>query len=272
MHFTIAAPFLQQAAAVHHIIFILVQLVLHQLHIRLFRKVNRYPFILFVADLEYPSQGFVVHIRVGAMALVFVVPIVHNYRPAGRNTEINPLRPEIVRIDKVFTVARCIARPGALGNIHVHPEAVNVVHENGIPVYPPMAITEVEHRAGMGMPPSGSGRPEVAGVRTLVAEPMYVVGDSLDIVIRIGIEMLPTLPMVSCALDDVEQVRDDTYRGKRMPVIVEGEAPGVACPVRENLKLMARGVVTPHPSIDGGPFIVRRAGFSYIGMRKYAMG
>src|SRR5690606_20557185 len=232
---------------------------------------NLYPFMFFVANFEYPSQRFVVHIRVRAMALVLVVPIVHKYRPAGRNPEVDPLRPEIIGIDEIFTVARRITGPGALGNIHVHPETVYVVHENSIPVEAPMLIAQVEHRTGMGVSAPGSCRPEVSGMRALVAQPMYVIGDGLDIVVSIGVEMLPTLAVVSCALNHVEHVWDNTYRSKCMTVIIERQPPRIARSLREHLKFMACGVVPPHTRVDGGPFVVRRAGLPYIGMGEYAM-
>src|SRR3546814_15550658 len=104
------------------------------------------------------------------MALVLVVPVVHEYRSTWRNPEIDPLRPEIIGIDEVFAVARRIARSGAFGDIHIDPEAIDVVHENRIPIDAPVLIAQVEHRTGMGMPATGGCRPEVTGMGALRSE------------------------------------------------------------------------------------------------------
>src|SRR5690606_2091546 len=209
-----------------------------------------------MADLEYAAQGFIVHVRVRTVALIFVIPIVYKYRPTGCNPKIDPLRPEIIGVDEIFPVARRIARPGTAGNIHVYPEAVDIVHENRIPVDTPVFIAQVEHRTCVGVSTAGGSRPEVAGVRPLIAEPMHMIGDGFDIVVGIGIEMFTALAVVPCSLDHVEQVGDHTYRGKRVPVIVEIDTPRVARTVREDLKLVSRGVVTPNTGIDGRPFII----------------
>src|SRR5690606_41394700 len=122
-----------------------------------------------------------------------------------------------------------------------------------------MLIAQVEHRAGMGMSAPGSCRPEVSGMRALVAQPMYVIGDGLDIVISIGVEMLPTLAVVSCALNHVEHVWDNTYRSKCMTVIVERQPPRVARSMREHPQFMTRAGVPPHTCVDAGPCVGWRA-------------
>src|SRR5690606_443059 len=205
---------------------------------------------------EYASQGFVVYVWIWAMTLVFIVPVVYKYRPAGGNPEIDPLRPEIIGIDKIFAVTRRIARPGTLGDVHVDPEAVDVVHKNRIPIDAPMLIAQVEHRSGMGMPATGGGRPEVAGMRPLVAQPVHVIGDGLDIVVGIGIEVFAALPMVPRSLYHMEEMRDNAYRGKRMPIVVEIDTPRVTRAVREDLKYVACRMITPYARVNRCPFVV----------------
>src|SRR3546814_16518404 len=122
------------------------------------------------------------------MALVLVVPVVHEYRSTWRNPEIDPLRPEIIGIDEVFAVARRIARSGAFGDIHIDPEAIDVVHENRIPIDAPVLIAQVEHSTGMGMPATGGCRTEVTGMGDMIAQPMQEVGEGVYILKRLGKE------------------------------------------------------------------------------------
>ena len=71
---------------------------------------------------------------------------------------------------------------------------------------------EVDHRAGVGVAAAGRIRSAVAGVRPLVADLVHVVGDRLDVVVGVRVEVLAGLPLVSRALDDVVEVRDDARR------------------------------------------------------------
>src|SRR5690606_18304635 len=80
-------------------------------------------------------------------------------------------------------------------------------------------------------------------------------------------EVLASLPLVSRALDDVPEVRDDTGLEEELSVVVEVDAPGVAGALREDLELVAQGLVPPEGSfaaltpVGGGPQFanVRRA-------------
>src|SRR5690606_38227751 len=102
------------------------------------------------------------------MALVFIIPVRHKNRSAGRYPEIQPLGPEIIGVDEVLAMTGRIPRCRPLGKVHVDPETVNVVHENRIPVYTPVLVAKVKHRTRMGMPPAGSRRPEVTRMGPLV--------------------------------------------------------------------------------------------------------
>ena len=89
--------------------------------------------------------------------------------------------PEIVGIDEILAMARGISRSGTFGNIHIYPEAVDVVHENRVPVNAPVFVAEVEHRTGVGVPPASGCRPEITRMRALVAQPMHVVCNRFDV-------------------------------------------------------------------------------------------
>src|SRR5690606_34450784 len=98
------------------------------------------------------------------------------------------------------------------GDIHIDTEAVDVIHENRIPVDTPVLVTKVKHRSGMGVSAACSSRTEVSGMGSPSSQPMHVISDRLDIVIGIWVEVLSSLPLIPCPLYDMEQVRNHTYR------------------------------------------------------------
>ena len=79
-----------------------------------------------------------------------------------------------------------------LQDVAVDPRPVDVIHEQRAAVFGRERVAEVDHGAGMGMAASGGIRATVAVMR-VGAEIMPVIGDGLDIVVRVGIEMLPGL-------------------------------------------------------------------------------
>src|SRR5688572_13380692 len=94
--------------------------------------------------------------------------------------------------------------------------------------------------------PSGC-RTEVTRVRPAIAYPMHVVGNSFNIVVSVGIEMLSCLPLVTRALNDMVHVRDHANGNEWMAIIVEIDPPGVARPFREYLELMCCRMIPPYP-------------------------
>src|SRR5260370_42701759 len=74
--------------------------------------------------------------------------------------------------------------------------------------------------------------------------------------------MASPLPLVTGALNNVENVRDDACFTKRLPVIVKVQAPGIARPVGEDFEDMARRLVAPDPGVDRHALVVRCAGLA----------
>ena len=77
-----------------------------------------------------------------------------------------------------------------------------------------------------------------------------MIGDGLDVVVRVGIEVLARLPLVAPALDHVIEVRDDAGRDDHLAAGVEVDAPGVARAVGEDLEDVAGRVVAPDARVD----------------------
>ena len=86
-----------------------------------------------------------------------------------------------------------------------------------------------------------------------------MVGDGLDVVVRVGIEMLAGLALVAAALDDVVKMRDDAGGDEHLAARVEVDAPGVAGAVGEDLEDVPRRVVAPDAGVDRHALVVRRA-------------
>src|SRR6266404_1021320 len=72
----------------------------------------------------------VVALRVIQVALIFIIPIDHEYRSVRTGFQVDDLRPTVVELNEVRGVMSDEARALNLGNIHVDTGAMNIVHEN----------------------------------------------------------------------------------------------------------------------------------------------
>ena len=114
-------------------------------------------------------------------------------------------------------------------------------------------------------------RPKITGMGPTVSQPMYMVAYGFNIVIGIRIKMVPCLPLISCPLDYMVEVRNYTDRDKWVTVIVKIDAPWVTAPFGKYFKLMLCWVIAPDPCINFGPLFIRSTGLADIGMGKYAL-
>ena len=111
------------------------------------------------------------------------------------------------------------------------------------------AAAQVDHGAGMGVAAAGRVGAVVARVRRR-ADPMPMLGDRLDVVVGVGVEVLAGLTLVAAALNHVIQVRDHAGREKRLALVVEIDAPRIARAVGEDFEHVLRGVIAPDAGID----------------------
>ena len=93
----------------------------------------------------------------------------------------------------------------------------------------------VDHQAAVGVAAAGAVGAAVAAVRVR-AVPVQVVGDGLDVVVGVRVEVRARLPLIAAALDDVEGVRNDAGLDEGLAVVVEVEAPRIARAVGEDLE------------------------------------
>ena len=98
-------------------------------------------------------------------------------------------------------------------------------------------------------PPASSERldcPRVATGRPSNGD----VGDRLDVVVGVGIEVLPGLPLIPAALNHVIQVRNHAGGEEGLAVVVEIDAPGIAGAVGEDFEFVPRRVIAPDAGVD----------------------
>ena len=225
-----------------------------------------------VADLEDAAQRLLVQLRVGAVALVLVVPVDHVHRAVGAVLEVQHLAPGIVGEQEVGAVRRRVARSRSLQAVHVRPEAVDVVHEDRVAILRrPAVAPEIDHRAGVGVAAAGRARAAVGGVRSLRADPVPVIGDGLDVVVGVRIEVLARLPLVPSALDDVVEVLDDARGREGVAVVVEVEPPRVARALGEDFEDVPGRVIAPDAAVERRAVGVRRAGLADLRVREHAV-
>src|SRR5262249_11884147 len=158
-----------------------------------------------------------------------------------------------------LAVRRDVAGAFRFEDIHVDAPAVDVAHEELAAIFGRPGAAEVTHQAAMGVSAAGAvgfvvARPRVGPL------PMQMIGDGLDVVIGVRIEVGAGLAMIAAPLDDVEGMRNDTGLDKCLAVIVEIEAPGIAGPVREDLELVPSRMIAPDAGVYWHAVLVRGAG------------
>src|SRR5262245_50991974 len=185
------------------------------------------------------------------MALVLVVPVNDVHRSIGTIPEIQHLAPRVVGFQEVGTVGGRIPGTRALQPIHVGAGAVNVVHEDRVAVFlRPVVPSEIDHRAGVRVTAASRIGSAVARVRTLVADPVHVVSNGLDVVVDVRVDVLARLAFVSPALHDLVQVLDHARRHKRMPVVVEVQPPRIAGALGKYLERVRDRMEAPHSRVE----------------------
>ena len=147
---------------------------------------------------------------------------------------------------------------------------MNIVHENAIAIILGPRSTEINHGARVCVTTTCFIRSAVPAVRCS-ANVMPVVSDGFDIVVRVRIEVQASLTLVTCTLNNVIQMRNDTGCEKRLASIVEIDAPRIARAVCKHFEGMASGMVSPDPCVEGLAILVGCPWFTDTRMREYSM-
>src|SRR5437762_9414527 len=97
---------------------------------------------------------------------------------------------------------------------------MNIVHEDGAAIFLGPGPALIDHAAGVGVAAAERVGLQAVAVVPLVAGVVAVVGDCLDVVVGVGVEVLTGLPLIAGAGDDVKDVRNDAGRGEEVAVLV----------------------------------------------------
>ena len=126
-------------------------------------------------------------------------------------------------------MARGIPRTFGGQNIYIKFCPIDIVHENIVSeFFGPSISSQINHSSRMCMTSSGRSRPKVARMGPTIPYIMHMVRDGFNVVIGVGIKMFPTLPLITCALNDVKHVRNHTNRNKWMSILIKINAPRIA--------------------------------------------
>ena len=116
-----------------------------------------------------------------------------------------------------------------------------------------------------------AGRRVMGDIGAGIAGVVRVVGNGLDVLIRVRIEVLTTLALVARAWDDVIQMWDHAGGDEELAVLVVVQSPGIAGTMGEDFELMAHGMVAPDAAVERRAFAVGRAGLADVGIGEDAL-
>ena len=134
------------------------------------------------------------------MAGLAVIPVDQVDRAVRTGLEVDASEPGVVSEQEI--VAVLADEPRSLGNEHVGVETVSmdVGHEDPTAPLARESVRLVDHRAAVSMSAPDRGGPTVARVRC-GAEVVPVVGDRLDVVVDVRVEVVARLPLVAAPLE-----------------------------------------------------------------------
>ena len=244
-----------------HMPIVRMQLEGDEFEIGLLGEIDRLPLRGPMADLVDAAVAAIPNLHVPGVAGLLVVPVDHKDVAVGTILKVDEPGPSIVGEQKVRPMTGDIARPLRPRHIHVEAMAVDVAHEKLIAIRVGPTAAEVDHQAAVGVAPAGAVGLVVAAVG-IRAEVVEMIGDRLDVVVGVGVEMLTTLPMIPRPLNDVKRMRNHARLDEGLAAVVEVEAPRIAGALGEGLEDMPRRMIAPDCRVHRDPFRRRRAGFA----------
>ena len=207
---------------------------------------------------------------VAVMALVLVIPVDHEDRAVRAGQQVENLRRAVVEAGEVRAVFPHEAAARALGDVHVDPRAVDVVHENLAAIFRRETVALIDEQARVRVAAAHGVAAAVARVRSLIAEIMPVIGDGFQLAIDermdrpaaaavrgnacdlVGVRRVvrAALPLIFAALNHVEEMRNHAGLDEALTVRVEVDAPRIARALGEDLELFLGGMIAPDGGID----------------------
>src|SRR6187431_470455 len=96
-------------------------------------------------------------------------------------------------------------------------------------------------------------------MRALTPNPVHVIGNGLDVVVDVGIEVLASLALVARALHDLIEVLDHARGRERVAVVVEVETPRIARAFSKDFKDVLCRMEAPDRAVQFLTLAVGRA-------------
>ena len=136
-----------------------------------------------------------------------------------------------------------------------------------------MSVASTDHRGRCCGTPDQVSIDPVRGVCRLkrAITVVQVIGNGLDVVVRIWIEVLAGLSGIAAALRQMKQMRNHARTDEPIAVLVEVDSPGIAGPVRVDFELVSHRMVPPHAGVQRSPVFFGRPRFANVGMGEHAM-
>ena len=215
------------------------------------------------------------------MADLLVTPVTDIQRAVGSDLLRDRDEVHVIRAHEIGGMFANVAAAFHVGVVRDEAMAVQVAEEELIPIRRREEAALVDGEAAVRVTAAEGVSVAVhhtcAGgfvegdIGARIASVVRVVGDGLDVVIGVGIEVLTGLPLIPPAGDDVIQMRDDAGGDEELAMLIVIEPPRVAGALGEDFKRVPHRVIAPHAGIDGNALGIRRARLTDAAVREDAV-
>ena len=174
-----------------------------------------------VRDVVDSSVGSIPNQRVGSMAGVAIVPVDQIDAAVWTILQVEASEPLVVRKKEILAMLADVARTVRDQDLIIDAVAMNVAHEELISILMRPIVAEINHCSRMSVSATKVGNIvrqigliAPPGVIANISSVMRMVGDRFDVVVQMRVEMPSALPLVSCTLNDVVEMRNHACGNK----------------------------------------------------------
>ena len=144
---------------------------------------------------------------------------------------------------------------------------MDVIHKDLVAILLRPSIAQIDHGACVSVSAANGVGLAVAAMWRR-AQIMQMVGNRRQIFVDVWIEVLARLAMITCALNDMEQMWDHTTLHEPITVVVVVDAPLIAAAPGKDFKLMSRWMIAPNRRVQRFALVIGRPRLSDFGMRE----
>ena len=160
-----------------------------------------------------------------------VMPIEHISRAIGSDLHAETYPRIVIGEERFIAMMTDEARAAGLEDVCDHIMLVDVRHEDAVAVFFRELIREVD-------------------ARTAMRGAMAMIGDGLDIIEDVRIDVAAALTVIDAAGDDMPEMRDHAGGDEDLAVVIKVHSPRIAEAVRDDFKAVLRWMVTPNTTIN----------------------